>query len=438
MARTILRVFFDKVNALGTSRPALRAKRHGEWVAWTWKDYGTHVSLAAEGLRALGVGTGDRVVILSGNRPEWLFADVAAMCLGAAGVGAYPNDLPGNIEYLVAHCRAKVVVVDTLAQLVKTDGWRDRLDHLKAVVVMEPGPDMPGGKVMSWDDMLQLGKPRHESAPDAVESEARAIPPDHIGMIVYTSGTTGPPKGAMYSHTNILYESEALKQILVREGEILTTISYLPLCHIAERLQGELVAILAGATVNFAESLDKLKDNLGEVRPTVLLAVPRVWEKFYAAIRGQFEATTGVTRLLVNQARSTGARVAYHRNHGQELPLLLELKWRILRPLVADKLKRALGLDRVSLFLSGAAPLSRVVAEFFGALDMDIHEVYGQTECVGVCTVNPRGGVRFGTVGLPMEGCEVILAPDNEILVRGPNVFVGYLDDLEATREAID
>ncbi len=437
MGETILQVFFDQVHEIGKARSALVAKRGGDWISWTWEDYGAEVCRAARGLRALEVGPGDRVVILSANRPEWLFVDLAAMCLGAAGIGAYPNDLSDNVRYLVEHARAKVLVVDTGEQLDKTRAWRDRVDTLRWVIVLDPEGVESAGKVLTWHEVLEQADP--SLLPDSVlEEEARRIPAEQLAMIVYTSGTTGPPKGAMYSHANLLYESQALKTILVRDEQVLTTLSFLPLCHIAERLQGELVAILAGATVHFAESLDKLKDNLAEVRPTVLLAVPRVWEKFYAAIRAQFDAATGLTRLLVERTLSAGTVVAHCRNHGVPIPLLVQAQWRILRPLVVDRLKTALGLERVSIFLSGAAPLSRTVAEFFGALDMDIHEVYGQTECVGVCTVNPPGAIRFGTVGLPQAGCEVILGDDQEVLVRGPNVFLGYLDDPEATREAVD
>ncbi len=438
MAATILRKFFDQVDRLGDSRPALRQKRDGKWQEWTWRDYGEQVSLTAEGLRALGVAADSRVAILAANCPEWLFADVAAMCLGAAGVGAYPTDLPDKIHYLVEHCQAGVLVVDTPAQLAKTDGWRDELATLEAVVIIEPGSDTElGGKVMSWQQLLDKGRQAWEAEPDRVRQQASEIDADQLAMLVYTSGTTGPPKGAMYSHANILYQAGVLRDVLAPEDGP-STISFLPLCHIAERQQGQLVAILSAATVSFAESIEKLKDNLAEVRPTVLLAVPRVWEKFYAAISGKFAQATGFKRVLVNATLSVGKQVAQLRNRGEPLPWWLGFKWRILRSLVIDKLKALLGLDRTQVYISGAAPLAQQIGEFFGALDIDIHEVYGQTECVGVCTINPLHRVRFGTVGPAQEGCEVKLAADGEILVKGPNVFLGYLHDEAATKEAID
>jgi len=437
MGQTVVGRFFDQVQQRGHGHVALREKREGRWRGWSWKDYGDEVSKTAEALRAVGVGTGDRVAILSHNCPEWLFSDVAAMCLGAAGVGVYPTELAQNVRYLVEHCGARVLVVDNPEQIARTDGWRDEVESLHAVVVIDPGDTTLDGKLMSWEAFIEGGRAAWEKEPGRVEAEARAITDDTLAMLVYTSGTTGPAKGAMYSHANCVYEGDALRSILAGE-EGLTTLSYLPLCHIAERLQALLVAIPAGATVNFAEGMDKIKDNLVEVRPTVMLAVPRVWEKFYGAIRGKFEEATGLKKLLVDATQSVGRRVAERRNRGDRLPLGLALRWAVLRKLVVSKLKATLGLDRVRVFISGAAPLAKEIGEFFGALEMDIHEVYGQTECVGVCTSNPFSRVRFGTVGQSVDGCEVRVADDGEVLVRGPNVFLGYLHDDGATGEAID
>ena len=436
MSETIIQEFFQKVHARGAGHPALKEKRDGRWEEWSWADYGEQVSRTAEGLRAIGVESGDRVAILGANAPEWLFADIAAMCLGGAGAGIYPTDLANKVRYVVEHCKAKVLVVDTPEQLAKTDGWRDELEILETVVITRPGSsELPGGKVISWDDLLAKGTDAFDKAPDAVEKEALAVSPDALAMLVYTSGTTGPPKGAMYSHASLLYESKILWDVL--GGDDYTTISFLPLCHIAERLQGETVAILGGGTVWFAESVDKLKDNLAEVRPTVLLCVPRVWEKFYAAISAKFDEATGLKKKLVDGVLTLGPQVAHLRNRGEPLPFWLSLRWSVLSKLVVAKLKATLGLDRVGVFVSGAAPLSQKIAEFFGALEIDIHEVYGQTECVGVCTINPRRRIRFGTVGKPQDDCEVKIAADGEILVKGPNVFMGYLGDEAATKETV-
>ncbi len=439
MAETILDRFFDQVHRLGATKPALQEKRDGRWVTRTWRDYGELVSRTAEGLRALGVGRGSRVAILSANRPEWLAADLGAMCLGATGVGIYPTDLPANVRYLVEHCQARVLVVDDEERLARTDGWRDEVETLAAVVLVDPSSEASlGGKVMSWEQLIERGQEAYDADDEAVEREAREVSPDELAMLVYTSGTTGPPKGAMYSHANLTYEGKALYDMIVGDEGELSTLSYLPLCHIAERLQAELVGIPAGATVSFAESIEKVRDNLQEIRPTVMLAVPRVWEKFYAAISARFAEATGLRRRLVDATQTVGRQVADRRNRGQALPPLLALQWAVLRRLVVAKLKAALGLDRVRIYVSGAAPLAKEIGEFFSALEMDIHEVYGQTECVGVCTANPIQRVRFGTVGTSLEGCEVRLADDGEVLVRGPNVFLGYLDDEEATGKTID
>ena len=437
MTETLLQVFFDQVQRLGQGRAAMRQKRHGHWHTWSWKEYGEQVIRTAYGLRALGVESGSRIAILAGNGPEWLFADMAVMALGGAAAGIYPNELAQGVEYVTRHCAATVLVVDSPAQLAKTALWRDELPGLRAVVIIHPDLTTPlGGKVLSWEQLLERGAAAYAADGGALERQARQVRAGDLAMLVYTSGTTGPSKGAMYSHSNLLFEARALKEIMDEEG--MSTLSFLPLCHIAERLQAELVGILAGTTVNFAESLEKVKDNLLEVRPTVMLAVPRLWEKFYAALQAKFAEATGAKKLLIERTLRVGSQVATLRNAGQAIPLPLLLQWLVLRRLVVDKLKAALGFDRCRLFLSGAAPLNKTIAEFFGALDMDIHEAYGQTECVGVSNLNPRSRVRFGTVGKSITGCAVRIAADGEILVKGPNVFLGYLNDPAGTAEAVD
>ena len=396
------------------------------------------VSRTACGLKALGFTAGDRVTILSSNCPEWVWADLAAMCLGGGGAGIYPNDLPDQVEYVNEHSEARVAFVDTVEQLAKTDGFRSRLDSLQKVVVFHASdaelPDDP--KVISFEAFLEGGKSLYETEPGAIEGEARAISMDTVCMMVYTSGTTGRPKGATYDHANLAFEGELLARELGGDDNV--SISFLPLCHIAERLQGEIVAIQCGNAVWFAESIDRLKDNLLEVRPTILLCVPRLWEKFYAGIRAGFGEATGVKKVLVDRTMAVGARVCELRNRGGEPRGLLAAEWGLLEKLVVSKLKGKLGLDRCTAFISGAAPLAGEISAFFGALGIDIRETYGQTESVGVISVNPEFGVRPGTVGKPLEGSEVRIGDQGEILARGPHVFRGYHKNERATQETVD
>ncbi len=436
MADTILDLFFDQVNRLETSRVALRRKLSGVYREWTWRDYGMEVTRVAEGLRALQFGRDSKLAILASNRPEWLFFDLAAMALGGVSAGIYPNDTPQSVQYVVEHSEAEILVVDTPAQLAKTKDWREHLPKLRHVVILDPDGSPLLGKVLGYDDVLRMGDTQYQRTPRRVETEARAIRPETMSMMVYTSGTTGPPKGAMYSHANIVFEAMALRPLLGNDGQ--KTISFLPLCHIAERLQGELVAIAAGSTVNFAESIEKLKDNLVEVKPSVLVCVPRLWEKFQAGIRASTSGRGKLAKRLFEQTLAVGSQIAPLRNRGNAIPLTLRAQWAVLERLVVNRIRKALGIDRCVAFVSGAAPLSRATGEFFGALGIDILEAYGQTECVGVCTATPHGRARFGSVGQPIEGCEVRIAHDGEILVRGPNVFLGYYKDPVATAESVD
>lgn len=435
---TILATFFERVHELGTSRVALAAKRSGRWREWSWAEYGEMVSRTACGLRALGFAAGDRVTILAANTPEWLWADLAAMSCGGAAAGIYLNDLPDQVRYVNEHSDAKIAFVDTLENLAKTDSFRGGLESLDKVVVFAADeaelPDDP--EVISFAQLLELGRAEYEADPGRVERDAREIDSEAIGMVVYTSGTTGRPKGALYSHANIVFEAEVLAAEL--GGDHAISISFLPLCHIAERLQGELVAIACGNSVYFAESLETVKEDLLEVRPTLLLCVPRLWEKFHAGISAKFAAETGLKARLIAATQKLGAEVYLLRNSGRAPAGMLALKWRLVERLVVNKLRIALGLDRCQNFISGAAPLAAEIADFFGALGMDIREVYGQTESIGVISVNPRGGIRSGTVGVALAGTEVRIAEEGEIQARGPHVFAGYLKDEDATRETVD
>lgn len=435
-AHTLLQKFYDQVHRFGATRPALKQKCDGAWRSWSWTEYGEMVGRVAAGLEALGFAAGDKINILSTNRPEWLFADLAAMARGGVSAGIYPNDLPDQVEYIAGHSEARVLFVDTAGQLAKTDSFRDSMTTLEKVVVICPDESVrEEGKVIFWETFLANGEGAWEKNAARFEEEARVVDAQTFCMMVYTSGTTGRPKGAMYSHKNIIFEGAELKPFM--GTDCLESISFLPLCHIAERLQGEIVAILAGNTVWFAQSIEKLKDNLIEVQPTVLLCVPRLWEKFYAGIQAKFKEATGLKKTMIERTLKVGGEVASYRNSNRPAPPLLHFEWTIWNRLVVSKLKAALGLARCQVFISGAAPLSGEIARFFGALGMDIIEVYGQTECVGVSNANAKGALKYGTVGRKMPHVEVKIAQDGEILVRGDNVFLGYYKAEEATAETI-
>jgi long-chain acyl-CoA synthetase len=422
-------------------RVALRHKDLGRWREFTWADYADHVARAGLAFRVLGVGAGDRVAIIGENRPEWIFADLGAQGIGAVVVGVYTTSPAAEVEYLLDHSGTSVVVVEDEEQLDKLLVVRHRLPALRHVVIVEPrGANAHLSSLSSplslrtWDAFLQLASGR----PAAEYAETRdAVRPSDLAMLVYTSGTTGPPKGAMLSHANLAAAGAAWGGVFDNrpDDEIL---SYLPLCHVLERLLSTVVAVTTGYTVNFGGGGESLVSDLREVQPTFFIGVPRVWEKMLATVEIRMADASRLKRAIYCAWLPVGRRIARKRLSGMPVTsadrLLAALGWLLLfRPL-----RERLGLARVRHAGSGAAPIAPQVLEFFWALGVPIHEGYGQTEGTGMATFNPPGAVRLGTVGTPLPGCEVRIAEDGEILIRSAGVFAGYYRNEEATRETVD
>ncbi|KAK4536399.1 hypothetical protein CDCA_CDCA08G2424 [Cyanidium caldarium] len=458
--RTILNRFFDNVNGVHrpcADAPALGYPVGGAWQTWSWAEYGELVSLVAHGLRRYGFRAGDHATVLSGNRPEWLILDLAVMCLGGATAGVYPNDTLEQVSFIQEHFRAKVALVDSQRQLDKLLASPRKLSALQLVVLLDASPvgdAAPGWaaslayrsssmrcKTIRWAQLLAAGRDEHQRAPRRIEEEARAIPPSQYCMTVYTSGTTGAPKGACYTHRNLYFMAEEISRSVGSGGQDVT-LSFLPLCHVAERIQGELLAIYDANTVYFSESIAAVKEHLVEVRPTLFLSVPRLWEKLRTALCQAFAEASWLRSALIRRALQVGARVAEHRNSRREerpqTSPLLAWQWRLLSDSVVRGIRRRLGFDRCHTFASGAAPLSQDVCFFFASLGMDICELYGQSESTGVIALCPKGAVKPGTVGLPLRGTQVVLGEEGEIRVKGDNVFAGYYRDAAATAAVID
>jgi long-chain acyl-CoA synthetase len=287
--------------------------------------------------------------------------------------------------------------------------------------------------VLDWEAFLAKGDGVDGAR---VDDRLAALEPEGLATLIYTSGTTGPPKGVMLSHRNLVWTAETMMQLVdLRPGDC--GLSYLPLSHIAEQMMTIHGPACTGAAIYFAESIDKVPDNLKEVQPTVFFGVPRIWEKFHAGISAKLAATTGAKKHLIAWVRRVCTEVTGLRNRGREPGLLLEAQYRLADKLVLSKLKPAIGLGRARLCVSGAAPVAREILEFFASLDIIVHEVYGQSEDTGPTSFNARGANRFGTVGRPIPGIEVKIAADEEILVKGPNVFLGYYKEPEATAESL-
>jgi long-chain acyl-CoA synthetase len=429
---TIPSRLFEQAKRL-SSRPAYHVRTGGTWHPTSWEKYAEQVKRAGKALMALGLEPGQSVSILGFNRPEWVIFDVACMAVGGAPAGIYTTCSPEEVRYIVDHCEAPIVLVENGEQWEKIRTERPNMPRLQHVVTMLGAPDIADDMVMTWEDFLARG----DSVADAdFFARMDALEPDQLATLIYTSGTTGPPKGVMLSHGNLTWTASA-QQDLVHVDETDRVLSYLPLSHIAEQMFTIHGAITNGCGVYYAESIEKVPDNLKEVQPTIFFGVPRIWEKFHSGISGKLQQATGVKKTLVTWAMGVGRRVNDLRSEGREPSGALAIQYKLADRLIFSKLKEAIGLGQARYCVSGAAPIAREVLEFFAALDVVVLEVYGQSEDNGPTSFNLPNRFRFGTVGPAIPGVEVKIADDGEILVRGPNVFMGYYKDEAATRETL-
>ena len=430
--KTLPEIFLKQVAKYGSGRAALRYKSDGAWKEHSWQDYLDNVEKVAGGLLKLGIKPLDKVCIISSNCPEWLFISLAVQSLGASLVPIYPNSTPEQAKYVVEHSEAKFLFVQNQEQLSKTDNWRDELKNLNSIIIIFG--ESPTG-VMKYDELTSLGAAYKDNEPNFLNNQIDRLTPDSPGGIIYTSGTTGPPKGVILSQKNLVFIAASL---LTRYDYLYEedTISFLPLSHIAEQVQNICAGIIAAFTVSFAQSLDTVKDDLTEVRPTLFFSVPRLYEKVHATILETVSASPFVKRSLFNWALNVGEKIRQYRNSNKAVPFMTGKKWNLANKIVFAKLKKKLGLDRARFFGSGAAPLPAEVSRFFGAMGMDIIEFFGQTECTGVCNSTEPNRTVPGAIGPPIPGCEVVIAEDGEIVTRGYNVFSGYWKDKNATDEA--
>lgn len=436
--QTIPGICFDQAAHLG-DRVALRRKELGIWRRITWADYARTVRWVGHALMDLGVQPGERVGVLGENRPEWLYADLGIQAIGAVTVGIYPTSSPEQVHYVLEHSEARLVVVEGEEQLDKILEVRARLPQMRRIVVMDPkglrGFDDP--MVVVFGEFLMQGR-RHEDAfPHDVEERLAAVRPDDVALLLYTSGTTGPPKGAMLTHANLVRAQEANLRYVFPGGHEDEVLSYLPLAHIAERSLSVFAAVYAGYTVDFAESLEAVPLNLREVRPTIFFSVPRIWEKLYSGTVLAMREADWPKRLAFAAALRVGRRHAQAMLERRRIPLWLRVGYALVHLTVLAPLRRRLGLDRVRVALCSAAPVSPDILRFFWSIGVEIREIYAQTESTAVATVHPIGDVRLGTMGKPVPGVELRIGSDGEILLRGPNVFAGYFKDPDLSAQTL-
>ncbi len=426
-------------------RVAMREKDFGIWQEVTWAQYWDKMQTVAHGLMALGVEPGDRVAVHSENRREWLYTDLATVAVRAMTVGLYPTNPPPEVGYLLSHSGAKVLVAEDQEQVDKALAVIDQCPALERIVYLEPRGirhryDHP--KLLFWDDFLTLGAGHREAYPDAVEQRMSSATDSDVCTLIYTSGTTGPPKGAMLSVSNV----EFAIHTLVHGGGFTSpppgphdlVLSYLPLCHVAERIFSTWFNAGAGVQVNFAESIATVQANLREVQPTVLFGVPRIWEKILAGVHIRLASATLVKRLFaglwLKVADRIGSRlVAREGRHSVATRLAYAIGWLFFY----RALRERIGVRRVRYAASGAAPIAPDVLKFFMGIGVPMHEVYGMTENTAVATANRPGRVKLGTVGEPHPGVELRIDPNTgEIQTRHAGVFVGYFRNPEATAQA--
>ena len=430
---TLNDLFFEAARRFGQRPVVMRIKRDGQWQSISWPTLHGKVRAAHAALRELGLAPGERIGILSENRPEWAITDFGCLTARLVDVPIYPTLPARQMQYILHDAGVRVLFVSSLVQLAKILEIRAELPALTKVVLFDEAPRPEG--VESFTEFLARGAAAEARYPDW-EAEARLATPGDLATLIYTSGTTGNPKGVMLSHGNITSNVVSSLSVLdIRADD--ECLSFLPLSHIFERMVGHYVMVYAGVQISYATSNETVAAELVEVRPTVLASVPRLYEKIYArAVEGAMSAG-GPKRAIFEWARATGEKYLDYTLARRRVPLGLVFGMKIADALVFSKLRARTG-GRIRMMVSGGAPLNPEICRFFIAAKLVIYEGYGLTETSPVITVNTPALHKPGTVGRPIPGVEIKIAGDGEILTRGPHVMQGYYNLPGATDEAID
>lgn len=438
VADTIAKSFLLAAETRG-DRPAIREKEFGIWQPTSWRQWLQISRDIAYALRATGFRPGDVASIIANAVPEWVHADMGILCAGGVSSGIYPTDSPAQVEYLINDSATRVIFAEDEEQLDKILSCRARCPTLQKIVVfdMEGLSAFSDPMVLSLAEFTALGRNASQGNEAQWDAMVGSRGADDLAILVYTSGTTGPPKGAMHSNRSVTHQMRHAND-LFPSTDAEERLVFLPLCHVAERIGGYYNSLALGSVMNFAESPETVPDNLREVQPTAFLAVPRIWEKFYSGITIALKDATPFQNWMYRQALMIGNRMTESRLEGQTPPLPLRLANQAAYWLVFRNIRRMLGLDRCRIALTGAAPIAPDLIRWYLALGLDMREVYGQTENCGVATVMPSDRIKLGSVGKAAPWGEVAISPQGEILIKGDFLFMGYLNQPEKTAETID
>ncbi|WP_439606444.1 AMP-dependent synthetase/ligase [Hydrogenophaga sp.] len=436
---TIPALFWNGVKERGP-RVWMRQKDFGIWRAWTWNQTAEAVREIAHGLMALGFEARETASILSNTTIEWVLCDLAVLSAGGVSNGIYPTDAAEQVQYLCADSGTTVLFVEDDEQLDKALEVRDQLPRLKKIIVcdMDGLRDLKDPQVISLEALREIGRAHLETHPGLLEARVAAVKPVDLAILVYTSGTTGRPKGAMHSHKGLVYTLHGYNTLIAR-SESDECMCFLPLCHIAERMGGEYFSLYTGAKLNFVENPETVPENVREIAPTVFTAVPRVWEKFYSGVMITLKEASKAQQAAYAWAIGVGQQVADLVMAGQPVPGNLRVRFTVARLLVLDNVRKLIGIHKARFLVTGAAPISPELVRWYLALGVPMLEVWGMTETCGASTGIPANRIKPGSIGPAASYNEVKLDPvTSEILVRGPNVFMGYLNLPEKTAETID
>ena len=421
-------------------RIAFRDKKFGIWNEISYKEFWLQVNYVGCALNYFGIGKSDKVAIHSENRPEWLISDIGAQAIGAISVGLYPTNPPAEVKYLLGHSESQILFAEDQEQVDKALEVLHDLPNLKKIIYFEDKGlfRYESEKLMKWEDFLEVGKTEFEKDKEFVNSRIDEIKSEDIALMIYTSGTTGPPKGSMLSHGNLEWVSSIIPEISFTPGiDNPEYLSYLPLCHVFGRLVDEIIGINTIGTINFAESIDTVQQDLAEIQPSIFPAVPRILERMHAGTLVRMRDASRLKQLLFKTASYFGNITAKRRLKNPN-DFIAKITNFLAQMIAFRSLRKKLGLLNIDNAVSGAAPISPEILRFFMSLGVPIYEGYGMTENSAIATGNTPDKVKLGTVGTPQAGTELKLAEDGEILVRHPGVFKGYYKNEEATKEVID